>query len=274
MSGPNSAALRKTVEPEPIPGRPFAIPSRARRSAIVFADAILEDARGARSRRAVQTGLAFGLQGLLVAALLVVPLLFTQTIDLGAFDKTMLIAPRPPAAPPPPPAAVHQAVAAEKPVLVAKLMAPTAIPKRVDANPEAAPAIAPDLSGVAGGVPGGIAGGVIGGMAAPLPPPPPRATKPKGPARIFSGVKPPALLYTPALVYPLLARENHVSGNVVIEAIIDEQGNVTQARVVSGPGLLVRAALQAVLHRKYAPTVLDGQPVSIRFDVTVAFNLR
>ncbi len=86
-------------------------------------------------------------------------------------------------------------------------------------------------------------------------------------------MKPPALLYAPPLTYPVIARENRVSGNVVIEAVIDARGNVTQARVVSGPGLLVRAALQAVLRRKYAPTVLDGQPVSIRFDVTVAFNL-
>ncbi|HVB85035.1 MAG TPA: energy transducer TonB, partial [Candidatus Dormibacteraeota bacterium] len=135
------------------------------------------------------------------------------------------------------------------------------------------PAMAPQISGVDRGVPGGI-GGVIGGtLGGPVPPPPPAAAKPKGPIRIFSGMKPPALLYAPPLAYPLIARENHVSGKVVIEAIINELGNVTQARVVSGPGLLVRAALQAVLHRRYAPTILDGQPVPIRFDVTIDFNL-
>jgi len=86
-------------------------------------------------------------------------------------------------------------------------------------------------------------------------------------------MKPPALLYAPPLVYPVIARENRVTGTVVIEAVIDEHGNVTQARVISGPGLLTHAALQAVMHRRYAPTILDGEPVPIRFDVTVAFNL-
>src|SRR6516225_1157732 len=62
-----------------------------------------------------------------------------------------------------------------------------------------------------------------------------------------------------------VARQAHVQGTVVIEAIIDDKGNVTQVKAISGPGLLTPAALKAVSARKYQPTLLDGQPVSIRF---------
>jgi protein TonB len=74
-------------------------------------------------------------------------------------------------------------------------------------------------------------------------------------------------------VYSPIARQAHIEGTVILDAIIDEQGNVTQVRVVSGPALLLSSALKAVSERKYAPTVLDGQPVSIRLNVTVEFHL-
>jgi Gram-negative bacterial TonB protein C-terminal len=53
---------------------------------------------------------------------------------------------------------------------------------------------------------------------------------------------------------------------VVIEAVIDDKGN-------GGPALLVSAALKAVSERKYQPTLLEGVPVSIGFDVKIQFNL-
>jgi protein TonB len=74
--------------------------------------------------------------------------------------------------------------------------------------------------------------------------------------------------------YPELARQVHVSGTVVVEAVIDERGNVLQARVVSGHPLLVASALKAVLQWKYEPTSLNGQPVSVELQVQVHFNLK
>jgi protein TonB len=73
--------------------------------------------------------------------------------------------------------------------------------------------------------------------------------------------------------YPALARQAHLSGTVVINAVIDEHGNVVQARVVSGHPLLVSEALKAVLQWKYEPTTLNGQPVSVELQVQVHFNL-
>jgi periplasmic protein TonB len=73
--------------------------------------------------------------------------------------------------------------------------------------------------------------------------------------------------------YPPLARDARIGGTVVVDAVIDDHGNVVQARVVSGHPLLIDAALKAVLQWKYEPTTLNGQPVSIELQVQVHFNL-
>jgi protein TonB len=64
----------------------------------------------------------------------------------------------------------------------------------------------------------------------------------------------------------------HVWGVVVVDAVIDEHGNVVGARAVSGHPLLVAAALKAVLQWKYEPTLLNGTPVAVEMEVTVHFN--
>ena len=91
--------------------------------------------------------------------------------------------------------------------------------------------------------------------------------------RVGSGVKPPRQTYSADPVYPPLARETHIWGTVVVDAVIDEHGDVVQARVVSGHPLLVDAALKAVLLWKYEPTTLNGQPVSVELQVQVRFKL-
>jgi protein TonB len=60
---------------------------------------------------------------------------------------------------------------------------------------------------------------------------------------------------------------------VVVNAVIDEHGNVVGARALSGHPLLIPAALKAVLQWKYEPTLLNGTPVSVEMEVTVHFNL-
>ncbi len=71
-------------------------------------------------------------------------------------------------------------------------------------------------------------------------------------------------------MYPILAKQSRVQGIVVIEAIIDEHGNVVQEKVISGHPLLVEAALKAVSQRKYEA---DGPgrpatPVDLRVEIT------
>jgi hypothetical protein len=60
---------------------------------------------------------------------------------------------------------------------------------------------------------------------------------------------------------------------VVIEAIIDERGNVVQQHAISGNPLLIPSALAAVAQRKYAPTILDGVATPVDLRVEVNFNI-
>jgi protein TonB len=87
-------------------------------------------------------------------------------------------------------------------------------------------------------------------------------------------VKPPRLVFGPDPDYPVLARQAHLSGVVIIEAVIDEQGKVTAMRVVSGHPILIPAAMSAVSKRRYEPTVLDGEatPIDLRVEISFRFS--
>ena len=89
-----------------------------------------------------------------------------------------------------------------------------------------------------------------------------------------SDVRPPRKVRDVAPVYPETARMARVQGRVVVECVIDPSGRVTNARVMSGPQLLQRAALEAMEQWQYTPTLLSGVPVSVLMSVSVDFRLR
>jgi TonB family protein len=74
--------------------------------------------------------------------------------------------------------------------------------------------------------------------------------------------------------YPTLAKSQHVSGNVLIDALIDASGHVTTMKVVSGPVVLHQAAMDALKQWRYQPASLDGHPVPMHLAVTIQFRLR
>jgi protein TonB len=108
------------------------------------------------------------------------------------------------------------------------------------------------------------------------PPPPPAPTPPPEPRqiiRLHSGIKPPQRLVNVAPVYPTMALAVRKEGIVIIDATIDEQGNVTETKVLRSIPLLDEAALAAVRQWKFSPTQLNGVPVPIVMTVTVNFKL-
>ena len=64
-------------------------------------------------------------------------------------------------------------------------------------------------------------------------------------------------------VYPAAAQAVNAEGAVSVQVIIDEAGNISSANAVSGHPLLRRAAEDAALQSKFAPTALSGQPVKV-----------
>jgi protein TonB len=245
-----------------------------------FAEVLLENPHLERPKRSVDVLISLAGQVAFVILLILMPLYYTQALNLPEFQKTMLISPPPP--PPPPPSNPVRVMVRPKASLFnnGKLIAPRAIPKHVEIVKEA-PQESSALQGVAGGVPGGVPGGTLGGVLGgvlsfgnqPVPPPPPRRPAESGPVRVGGKVQAPRLVRSIQPLYPLLAKETRTQGVVVLDCVIDPQGNVTQIQLVSGHPLLVQAALDAVRQWKYQPTLLNGEPVAVEMRVTVQFTL-
>ncbi|MGB9070875.1 MAG: energy transducer TonB [Candidatus Acidiferrales bacterium] len=221
----------------------------------------------ARTHKPWSVGVSMILEAGILGVLLLIPLIYTQTLPTSVMN-TFLVAPPPPAPPPPPQAVVKQAP--QKTFAVNHMQAPTVIPKQIEiAKDEAPPSVVPsDTAGVAGGT-GDVLGG-IGTGAAP-PPPPPAA----GPARIKVGgdVQAASLVKQVTPAYPNIAKTAHVSGTVTLHAIISKDGSIEKVEYVSGPALLMASAMTAVREWKYKPTMLNGQPVEVDTTVQVVFSL-
>lgn len=75
--------------------------------------------------------------------------------------------------------------------------------------------------------------------------------------------------------YTEAARRAGVQGVVILEAIIDERGNVSNVRVLRGlPMGLDREAVEAVKQWKYRPALLNGRPVKVYFTLTADFTIQ
>jgi TonB family protein len=122
--------------------------------------------------------------------------------------------------------------------------------------------------------------GDVGRIGAPPPPPPPpggpqsRAwNPPDGAIRVGGGVRPPAKIRNVNPQYPPEALEAKVEGVVIIEARIERDGTVGDARVLRSIPLLDDAAVEAVRQWEFRPTWLNGEPVPVIMTVTVNFTL-
>jgi protein TonB len=242
------------------------------------------------------------LQVALVSAIIVVQM--AMPAKLGEFQllTTLYMAPPPPPPPPPPapagpPPKVRETPrnigVSERAVVVPEvpkpqptveqpeLVAPTEIPKDVARIMEAGPVGgAGAIGGIPGGVPGGLPGGVPGGVAdgalggvlggvVNAPPPPP----PKEPLRVGGDVRQPKLLKMVEPKYPAAAKSARVEGSVVIEATLTAQGTIEKLKVISGPSLLVQAAVDAMQQWRYEPTYLNGQAVPVIITAKLNFEL-
>ena len=241
-----------------------------------------------RTKRPWAVVAAFGLQLTIVGILLVIPMLFVESLPIQAYVHVLLAAPPPPPPPPPPPVAVPVVKAAHAPRQFDAnvLLAPRVIPKEIAMIKDEEMPPPASVSGVVGGVPGGIPGGVMGGViggivgavAAPAPPPPPEKPAPKKEApqqvRVSGAVQAGLLVRQIQPDYPLLARRAGVEGTVVLKAIIGKDGSVEQLTLISGQPLFVQAAMNAVKQWLYKPTYLNGEPVEVVTEIDVNFHLQ
>jgi TonB family protein len=89
------------------------------------------------------------------------------------------------------------------------------------------------------------------------------STEPGKRAPISAGVLNGKAISLPKPDYPSDAKAAGAEGVVVIQVTIDEQGNVTEARAISGPKQLQDVSVSAALQAKFSPTLLSGEPVKV-----------
>jgi periplasmic protein TonB len=159
--------------------------------------------------------------------------------------------------------------------LIADVSRADLVPKEVSAKASDIPPVrkgvvtmvgSSNSNAIAPVAPGAGTGNIISGpekvnVAEAPPPPPPKPTPPKAP--ISGGVlngKAVRLVQPP---YPAIARSAHASGQVRVQIVIDENGNVISASPMSGHPLLQAAAVSAARASKFTPTKLSGMPVKV-----------
>ena len=96
---------------------------------------------------------------------------------------------------------------------------------------------------------------------------------PNQPVRVGGNIKAPTLLNRVAPVYPAIAQSARVQGVVILEAVLDVSGRVSEVRVLRSIPLLDQAAIDAVRQWQYTPTLLNGVPVPVIMTVTVTFTM-
>jgi protein TonB len=252
----------------------------------MFEQSILKGAP--RTRRVGTAMAAFAIQMVAIGGAFLLPLV--------AHEKMPVVRLTPPL--PPPPRMARAQVDPEKYVRVVDvvhvahsgaLVQPIRPPDHVSTTAD--PPLPPEI-GLTGGVVGGLdlAGGsetgVIGGLVqamarVKLPDAPPVRTQMAGPkekppdrVKIGGVVMAGKLIHRVTPVYPPLAILAHASGTVHLQAIVSRDGRIQGLQVLGGPGLLVQAAVDAVVQWIYRPTTLNGDVVEVLTTIDVNFTLR
>jgi periplasmic protein TonB len=177
-------------------------------------------------------------------------------------------------APMPPPPDVTVAPRASSDRVPSQPQAPTQAPPSLVDEPVEPPIYGPPVSlDTTGGFQPGATG-----VGTRIDPPTvlisPPVQKPAGPVRVADLPVPPRKIVDARPVYPEIARQVKREGTVVMEAVLDTTGRVTQLRVIQSVPLLDQAAMDAVRQWRYTPTTLGGHPVSVLMTITIRFQLQ
>jgi periplasmic protein TonB len=207
---------------------------------------------------------------LLIGTAIVVPIFATDVLPLP-FRSTKFVTVNAEMPDVEVPRARPQASSSSAPTAVSRVpvVEPAGVTNEMPATDFDRPTADLPLSGF-GGDPSGTRDGIA-------PPPAPVITAdqsaPPAPIRVGGGIRPPQKVQHVAPDYPAIARSARVSGTVILEAVIAEDGTVRDVRVLRSIRLLDDAAIEAVRQWRFTPTLLNGEAVPVIMTVTVAFNL-
>ncbi|MGM0587770.1 MAG: energy transducer TonB [Bacteroidota bacterium] len=113
-----------------------------------------------------------------------------------------------------------------------------------------------------------------------LPEDPPATTEESEPAPFLAVEKMPQLQgglseLHKNIQYPDIARKAGIEGKVIIQFVVDEQGKVTQAKVLRGIGAQCdQEALRVLKQAQFTPGIQRGVPVKVKMTLPVIFKLQ
>jgi protein TonB len=225
-----------------------------------------------RSRRGLTTLTSFGVQALVGGALLILPLLrpaglpslrqlstpvsLGQTLGEPAAVRTHASGNAAPSNP--------AAITLRMPARI-----PSSIPAAGDDGPPTVGQVATCRELCGPGSPDGVLSALATSPRPIIPAAPVRVAPPVRISHMDEG----DLVRKILPVYPVLARNARVQGQVVLQAVISKQGAIENLKVVAGHPMLVPAAIEAVRQWRYRPYVLNNEPVEVETLITVNFSL-
>lgn len=231
----------------------------------------------AATRRPWTVAMSLSLQAVVVGVILLIPLLHPAVMRIPPAPQVHSISTWANLAPRPIPVARSAAVSARSTVRIQRFYYPTVQQPTNVTRPIEVP-VAEGFGvfrdSVAPGA-GTVLPATVSLPVAPAvkPPAPAAAKPPAGPVRVGGDVESAKLIYSPHPAYPQIAISTRSQGTVHLEAIIAADGKIRNLRVLSGPPLLVHAALDAVQQWKYQPTLLNGVAVEVVTEIEVNFTL-
>lgn len=213
------------------------------------------------------------LQVAIAATLIAIPLFHPERL-VSHLETPIVFTPPPPRPPLPvvrAEAASSQASAMPSLPVTVRFLAPS-FSHRTTPDTEGPPVIAKFSDGWGTGTGTGVMGdallGVDHGPVVSVAP-----AKPAAKIKVSEGVLAGMLIAPITPVYPSIARAAHVSGSVVVEAVISKSGLIESLHVVSGPAMLRAAALDAIRVARYRPYRLNGEPTEVQTTITVNFTM-
>jgi protein TonB len=244
----------------------------------MFEQSILLDAEAGKKVGALFASVSAQIAG--IGVLVLIPLIYTETLPLARLPFTL---PMPVSQPAQPPVEnVKPSANASRPNV---FHAPFRIPTSPASSPAPSQTIGVDLNAplVSGAfsAPATLADFGLQLLQTERPAPAPPVSTPLAspkpsvaePLKVSSELQAAKILNKILPQYPALARQARISGTVKLMGIIAKDGTVQKLQVISGHPLLQRAALDAVSQWRYQPTILDGQPVEVIAPIDVIFTL-
>jgi TonB family protein len=104
-------------------------------------------------------------------------------------------------------------------------------------------------------------------------PQPSSGTTDPQPATIPGEVMMARLIHKVAPVYPSSARKNHIEGTVVLQAMVGNDGRISNLTVISGPREFLESAIGAVQQWRYRPFAVNGGASQVTTEIQLKYEL-